>query len=81
MKKQIQNGRRRGGPSQPVAPAAAARAEPSAAMVAHLRSVLSAIEGRRVSREEVLALWVRQHSLAAKAPVRDNAARADERPP
>ena len=81
VKKQIQNGKRGWGQGKPVEPAAPAGAEPSAAMVKHLQSVLSGIEGRRVSREEVLALWMRQHSLAAGAPVRDTAARCDERPP
>lgn len=81
VKKQIQNGKRSLGPGQAEGLAAPARAEPSAAMVKHLQSVLSGIEGRRVSREEVLALWLRQHSLAVGAPVRDNAARCNERPP
>lgn len=78
MKKNIQNGRRsdaKSGPSEGVSEPAA----PSEAMIKHLQQVLSAIEGRRVSREEILAL--RQHSLGEVEKTGDNAARSDERPP
>jgi len=76
MKKRIQNGRR--AEEKPSAEKSAT-AEPSEEMVKHLQQVLGAIEGRRVSREEVLAL--RQRSLGRWRQVLDNAARSDERPP
>jgi hypothetical protein len=77
MKKRIQNERR--GAAKPTPPAAEAAGEPSEAMVKHLQRVLGAIEGRRVSREEVLAL--RQRSLGRWMRVVDNAARSNEHPP
>jgi hypothetical protein len=75
MKKKFQNARRAAGKAGEAAPAA----EPSEEMIKHLQRVLGAIEGRRVSREEVLA--VRQRSLGRWLRVVDNAARTDERPP
>lgn len=77
MKKRIQNGRR-GQEKQPEQKAAAPN-EPSERMVKHLQMVLSAIEGRKVSREEVLAL--RQRGLAEPDRPVDNGGQSDERPP
>jgi hypothetical protein len=75
MKKKIQNGQR----AAEKTAEAAAPAEPSEAMIKHLQRVLSAIEGRKVSREEVLAL--RQRSLVEEGRAGDNAAQSNERPP
>jgi hypothetical protein len=77
MKKRIQNGRR--GEPKPAPAETDGPGEPSEAMVKHLQRVLGAIEGRRVSREEVLAL--RQRSLGRWRAVMDNAVRCNERPP
>lgn len=77
VKKSIQNGRRL--EAKPKGTAAAEGAAPSEAMIKHLQRVLSAIEGRRVSREEVLRL--RQHSLGEERQTGHNAARSDEHPP
>jgi hypothetical protein len=75
MKKRIQNGRRAGEPAAEATPGA----EPSEAMIKHLQRVLSAIEGRKVSREEVLRL--RQRSLGEDEKTGNNAARSDADPP
>jgi len=77
MKKRIQNGRR--GQEQAPGPKPAVPNEPSEKMIKHLQMVLSAIEGRKVSREEVLAL--RQRSLAERSGPVDTGGRCDERPP
>jgi hypothetical protein len=75
MKKKIQNGQRAAEQAAEAKPPA----EPSEAMIKHLQGVLSAIEGRRVSREEILRL--RQHSLGEDEKAGNNAARSDARPP
>jgi hypothetical protein len=75
MKKKIQNGRR----AEEPAAAATTGAEPSEAMIKHLQRVLSAIEGRKVSREEVLRL--RQRSLGEEEKTGNNVARSDADPP
>jgi len=81
VKKRIQNGKRTAAKAE-VAPAASgAEAGPSEAMVKHAQRVVSAIEGRRVSREEVLALLLRQRSMGESAGGGYDAARPDERPP
>lgn len=76
IKKRIQNGKRGEAKSK-----SAERAEPSGAMVEHVRMVVSGIEGRRVSREEVWAMLLRQRSLVGEGKAGDNGARSDERPP
>lgn len=75
MKKRIQNERRGTEGAAPV-PAAA---EPSEKLIKHLQMVLSSIEGRKVSREEVLAL--RQRSLAERNAAADSGGTSDARPP
>lgn len=75
MKKKIQNGRRGAGERREKVPAA----EPSEAMIKHLQRVLSAIEGRKVSREELLRL--RQHNLGEDETAGNNAAQSDADPP
>ena len=75
MKKKIQNGQRAAEKAAEARP----EAEPSEAMIKHLQRVLSAIEGRKVSREEVLAL--RQRSLVEDEKTGNNAARSDADPP
>ena len=77
MKKRMQNQKR--GSAEPKPPAAAAAGAPSEALIKHLRMVLSQIEGRPVSREEILQL--RQRSLGEGGPAADNGARSDEHPP
>ena len=81
MKKRIQNGKRAA--AKAVVPPAATGSEagPSEAMVKHVQRVVSAIEGRRVSREEVLALLLRQRSIGESAAGGYDTARPDERPP
>lgn len=79
VKKKLQNGRRVGAQAKGSEAEAAEGAGPSEAMIEHLRMVLSQIEGRRVSREEILAL--RQRSLGGGERAGDNAARSEERPP
>ena len=81
MKKRMQNQKRGSAEPKPAAAAAAAAAAgaPSEALIKHLRMVLSQIEGRPVSREEILQL--RQRSLGEGGPAADNGARSDEHPP
>ena len=78
MKKRIQNGKRGTGEGKP---AEATGEGPSETMVEHLRMVTSRIEGRRVSREEILALLLRQRSMSEGGKAGDNAGRSDEHPP
>lgn len=80
MKKRIQNGKR--GAAADDAPSADAGA-PSEALVAHVRMVTSQIEGRKVSREEVLAMLaeMRQRSIPKQGKTGDSVVRSDEHPP
>ena len=79
MKKKQQNERRLGAKAEGAEVKAGEKPAPSEAMIKHLRMVLSQIEGRPVSREEILAL--RQRTLVEGKKTGDNAARSDERPP
>ena len=84
MKKQIQNEKRAGAKAEnePAAAADAAGGEGvSEAMIKHVQRVTSQIEGRRVSREEVVAMLLRQRSMGETKPTGDNAARSNEHPP
>jgi hypothetical protein len=81
VKKRIQNGKRAAAKAAAAVEAAGSEAGPSETMVKHVQRVLSAIEGRRVSREEVLALLLRQRSMGKSAAGGYDAARPDERPP
>jgi hypothetical protein len=78
MKKRIQNGKR-GTPAAKPAPATGEG--PSETLVEHLRMVTSRIEGRRVSREEILALLLRQRSMVEGGKAGDDGRRPDEHPP
>jgi len=80
MKKRIQNGQRTAAKRKASA-AEVAEGRWSATLVEHVRMVASQIEGRRVSREEVLALLLRQHSLPRRAGSGDTGGRCDEHPP
>jgi protein-disulfide isomerase-like protein with CxxC motif len=82
VKKQIQNGKRAAAKAAPAAEEqSGAEASPSEAMVKHVQRVVSAIEGRRVSREEVVAMLLRQRSMGKSASGGYDAARPDEHPP
>lgn len=81
VKKRIQNGKRAAAKGEEAPAARGEEAEPSEAMLKHVQRVVSAIEGRRVSREEVLALILRQRSIGESAGGGYDAARPDERPP
>src|SRR5690606_10139046 len=83
VKKRIQNGKRAAAKAAPGAAEAFGchEAEPSETMMKHVQRVVSAIEGRRASREEVLALILRQRSIGESAGGGYDAARPDERPP
>jgi hypothetical protein len=78
MKKRIQNGRRG---AQAAKPAPATGEGPSETLVEHLRVVTSRIEGRRVSREEILELLLRQRSMVEGGKAGDDGRRPDEHPP
>lgn len=80
MKKRIQNGKR--GAAADDASSADVGA-PSEALVAHVRMVTSQIEGRKVSREEVLAMLaeMRQRSIPKQEKTGDSVVRSDEHPP
>lgn len=80
MKKRIQNGKR--GTAAADAPSVDAGA-PGEALVAHVRMVTSQIEGRKVSRAEVLALLaeMRQRSIPKHEKTGDSVVRSDEHPP
>ncbi len=78
MKKRIQNGRR-GAPAAKPAPASGEG--PSEALLEHLQMVTSLIEGRRVSREEIVALLLRQRSMVEGEKAGDDARRPDAHPP
>ena len=70
MKKRIQNGKRKKGASvggaqdsvEKKTPADSKEVQVDEMTVKHLQTVLSMIEGRKISREEILEL-VRQHSM------------------
>mgnify|MGYP007080405361 CR=1 FL=1 len=82
MKKRIQNGKR--APAEPITDAKLANdSAPSEAMVAHVRMVTSWIEGRKVSREEILAKLaeMRQRSIPKPGKTGDNVVRSNEHPP
>jgi len=82
MKKRIQNGKRAGAKTQPAAADDAERGEGvSEAMIKHVQRVTSQIEGRQVSREEVLAMLLRQRSIPGSGPGGYAAAQPDEHPP
>ena len=82
MKKRMQNGKRAAAKAQSAAAAQAEReAGASEAMIKHVQRVVSAIEGRRVSREEVVALLLRQRSIGESAAGGYDAAQPDEHPP
>ncbi len=82
MKKRIQNGKRAAAKASPAAAEDAERDEGvSEAMIKHVQMVTSQIEGRRVSREEVLAMLLRQRSMGEAKTNGDNAARSNEHPP
>jgi len=81
VKKRIQNGKRAAAKAAPAAVESGGEASPSEAMVKHVQRVVSAIEGRRVSRDEVVAMLLRQRSMGESAPGGYDAARPDERPP
>lgn len=82
MKKRIQNGKRTARKLEAVAvEKTGSEAGPSEAMVKHVQRVVSAIEGRRVSREEVWALLLSQRSIGESAAGGYDDDRPDERPP
>jgi hypothetical protein len=82
FKKRIQNGKRK-------APVKSAQPEPDSAswkasMVEHVRMVSSLIEGRRVSRREVLEMLarvLRQHTMARRKRIDHTVAWLHENPP
>ena len=82
MKKQIQNAKRAGAKAGPAAADDAGGVEGvSETMIKHVQRVTSQIEGRQVSREEVVAMILRQRSMCEAKPTGDNAARSNEHPP
>ena len=82
LKKRIQNGKRK-------ARVKSAQSEPdstswNASMVEHVRMVSSLIEGRRVSRQEVLEMLarvLRQHSMGRRKRIDHTIAWLHENPP
>lgn len=82
MKKRLQNGKRSAAKTAPAAAEDADSGEGvSEAMIKHVQMVTGQIEGRRVSREEVLAMLLRQRSMGETKTTGDNAARSNEHPP
>jgi hypothetical protein len=82
MKKRIQNEKRKGLESAPeVKSAGAGGRAPSEGFVKYLQMVTSEIEGRRVSREEILAVIARQRSIHKGKGTGDNGSQSDEHPP
>ncbi len=83
MKKRIQNQKRPAvelfGP--PVPAVSVPGRMPSEALLKHLQMVTTEIEGRPVSREEILAVIARQRSIPKPAETGDTARRPDEHPP
>jgi hypothetical protein len=83
MKKRIQNQKRQAvellGP--PVPAVSVPGRMPSEALLKHLQMVTSEIEGRPVSREEILAVIARQRSIPKTAGTGDTARQSDEHPP
>ena len=85
-KKRQQNGKRRPAvpPAQPPQQATEAPGQWPAPMVEHVRVVVSLIEGRRVSRGEVLEMLervLRQHSLGRRRKIDHTVAWLNEHPP
>jgi len=82
MKKRIQNEKRKAQEGAPgVKPPAFEGRAPSEGFVKYLQMVTSEIEGRRVSREEILAVIARQRSIHKGKGTGDTAGRSDEHPP
>ena len=83
-KKRQQNGQRRAASTATAAKVVAAVPLPNVEMVAHVRMVVSLIEGRPVSRAEIEAMLkkvLRQHRIPKQEKTGDSVVRSDEHPP
>jgi hypothetical protein len=83
-KKRQQNGRRRAVAPTVAAKVVAAVPDLNAEIVAHVRLVVSLIEGRPVSRAEIEAMLtkvLRQHRMPKRGKIGDSVVRSDEHPP
>jgi hypothetical protein len=88
LKKRDLNQRRTAEPPashpEPASPKAPVSGKPSAIIVAHVQMALSLIEGRRLSRGqviEILAKVLRQHTIGWRRQSGHASSRSDKRPP
>jgi len=81
MKKRMQNQKRQPEVELYGPPVKVPGRMPSEGLLKHLQMVTSEIEGRPVSREEILAVIARQRSIPKPAGTGDTARRFDEHPP